>query len=415
MKRNIASILSVLVVLTVLFAFTGCGSPTATPVPPTATVVEEPVVEEPVTEELAVEEPASETPVTEEPAAAAGAKALKIGIVTSSGVDDGSFGEDCYNGILEFIETSPESTVTHVKETDISKMVQAVSDIIADYDVIVLPGYQFASVGAIAEENPDTKLILVDTAPTNADGEEVELASVYSMVFEEQEGGFFAGAAAALETKTGKVAVVNGLAYPSNVNYQWGFESGVNYANAKYGTKAEIVELPSYAGTDVTGANVGGNYVGGFADEVTGKVIGKALIDEGVDIMLVAAGASGNGVFTAIKEASDVYAIGCDVDQYDDGVKGDGSNMILTSALKVMHTNVTRQLQAVADGTFAGKNDLLGASTDSTGYVSAEGRQQLSEDTLAKLAEVYPLVKDGTIVPAANFNGYTPEDFPGLK
>lgn len=28
--------------------------------------------------------------------------------------------------------------------------------------------------------------------------------------------------------------------------------------------------------------------------------------------------------------------------------------------------------------------------------------------------ELYPQVKDGTIVPAANFNGYTPEEFPGL-
>ena len=51
------------------------------------------------------------------------------------------------------------------------------------------------------------------------------------MNFAEQESGFFAGMAAALETKTNKVAVVNGIAYPSNVNYQFGFESGVNYAN----------------------------------------------------------------------------------------------------------------------------------------------------------------------------------------
>lgn len=53
----------------------------------------------------------------------------------------------------------------------------------------------------------------------------------------------------------------------------------------------------------MTGANVGGNYVGSFADEATGKVVGKALIDQGCDIMFVAAGGSGNGVFTAAKEA----------------------------------------------------------------------------------------------------------------
>ncbi len=415
MKLNLKGIFTIILVVAMLFAFTACGTPTPTAEPTAVPATEaptaeaEPTVAEPATEEAA----APESNVA--PVEGTAKEALKVGIVTSSGVDDGSFGEDCYNGILEFIKANPDSTVTHVKEADVSKMIQAVEDIIADYDALVLPGYQFAAVGTAAQENPDTKIILVDTAPTDADGNEVELANVYSMTFAEQESGFFAGVAAALETKTGKVAVVNGLAYPSNVNYQWGFESGVNYANAKYGSKAEIVELASYAGTDVTGKEIGGNYIGSFADEVTGKVVGKALIDQGADILFVAAGASGNGVFTAVKEAKNVYAIGCDVDQFDDGVKGDGSNMILTSALKVMHTNVTKQLQAVLDGTFAGKNDLLTAATDSTGYVSAEGRQQLSEDTLAKLAEVYPLVKDGTIVPAANFNGYTPEDFPGLK
>jgi len=340
--------------------------------------------------------------------------ALKIGIITTSGVDDGSFNENCYNGILAFIKTHPTATVKDIKEPDMNKCISAVADVIADYDVLVLPGFNYAGCGTIAKENPNKKIILVDTAPTDDKGNAVELANVYSMTFAEQESGFFAGIAAALESKTGKVAVVNGIAYPSNVNYQWGFESGVNYAAAKYGTKTQCVEIASYAGTDVTGANVGGNYIGSFADEASGKVVGNALIAKGCDILFVAAGSSGNGVFAAAKEAKNVFVIGCDVDQYDDGVNG-SANIILTSALKVMDINVERQLNAIADGTFAGKNELLTATTGSTGYVSAAGRQQLSEGTLAKLKEAYELVKNGTIVPAANFNKVTPEDFPGLK
>lgn len=338
---------------------------------------------------------------------------LKIGILTTSGVDDGSFGQDCYNGILEFIKNNPEASVTPVKEPDMAKVVTAVGDIIADYDVLVLPGFQFAPVGAVLMDNPDRKVILVDTAPTDADGNTVELPNIYSMVFHEEESGFFAGIAAALETKTGKVAVVNGMAFPSNVNYQFGFMSGVNYANKHYGGKAQYVELPSYAGTDVTGKPVGGNYIGGFADEATGKVVGAALIAQGVDVLFVAAGASGNGVFTAAKEASGVYLIGVDVDQYDDGFKGQ-ENIMLTSGLKVMNANVAKQLQAIKNGSFRGKNDLLGASTDSTGYVSASGRNRLSADTLTKLKEAYGKIKAGSIVPAANFNGHTPANFPGL-
>ena len=344
-------------------------------------------------------------------------KGLKIAIVSSpSGVDDGSFNQDNYNGILSFIEKHPDATVTPVREEtgDTAAVMQAVNDIVADYDVLVCCGFQFAGIGTVAKDNPNTKFILVDSYPVDADGKEVSLDNVYAMQFKEQESGFFAGIAAALETKSGKVAVVNGIAYPSNVNYQYGFMSGVNYAKAKYDAKAEYVEIPSYAGTDVTNANVGGNYIGNFSDEATGKVVGKALLDKGVDIMLVAAGGSGNGVFTAVKEAGNAQVIGCDVDQYDDGANG-GKNIILTSVLKVMHSNVEKQLEKVLDGSFKGENALLGADTDSTGYGSADGRQQLSAETLEKLADVYKKVQSGEIVPAANFNNMTPDNFTGLK
>ena len=42
-------------------------------------------------------------------------------------------------------------------------------------------------------------------------------------------------------------------------------------------------------------------------------------------------------------------------------------------------------------------------------YVSAEGRQQLSEDALEKMAECYEKLKAGEIVPASQ------SDFQGLK
>ncbi len=347
------------------------------------------------------------------------AQGLKIAIVTSpNSVDDGSFNEDNYNGVLNFIASRGDiDTVTPVQETsgDSAAVAQLVGEIVADYDVIVATGFQSAAIGPVAQDNPDKYFILVDTFPTDAEGVTIEegLDNIYAMQFAEQESGFFAGVAAALETKSGKVAVVNGQPFPSNVNYQYGFESGVNYANKHLGATAEIVELASYAGTDVTGANVGGNYTGNFVDEAAGKTLGEALIREGCDVIFVAAGGSGNGVFAAAKESGTCMIIGCDVDQYDDGANGD-SNIILTSGLKNMAINVERQLNAIVDGTFQGGNYTLTAETDSTGYVSAEGRHQMSADTVATLDELYPQVKDGTIVPAANFNGYTPEEFPGL-
>ena len=341
---------------------------------------------------------------------------LKIAVVSSpSGVDDGNFNQNIYEGIVAFCEDNGNAEVTPVQETtgDVAAALQAAADIVADYDVIVCNGFQFAGIGTLAEENPDKTFILIDAFPTNAEGAETEYPNVYACQYLEQEGGFLAGIAAAMTTESGKVAVINGIAYPSNVNYQYGFMAGVAYANAHLGTSAECVEIAAYAGTDVTGANVGGNYIGDFADEATGKVVAEALIAQGCDVLFVAAGGSGNGSLTACKEAG-IYYIGCDVDQFDDGVNGD-SNVILTSALKCMDTTVYSVLNDYANGEFAGGNFYLDATTDSTGAVVEEGRQQLSDEAIAAINDAFAALKDGSIVPPANFNGYTPEDFPGLK
>lgn len=338
---------------------------------------------------------------------------MKIAIVSSpAGVDDHSFNEDNYNGILAFIESHPGAIVKPVQEPtgDTAASLAAVADVVADYNVIVCCGFQFAGIAEIAQKNPDVKFILVDSFPTDAEGNEVEVDNIFAMCFAEQESGFFAGMAAALETKTDKVAVVNGVAYPSNVNYQYGFECGVKYVNGTEGKNVEIIEIPAYAGTDVTGADVGGNYIGSFADIETGKVIGKALIAEDVDVIFTAAGTAGSGVLEAVKEADDVWFIGCDIDQYDDGVDGN-RNVMLTSAIKVMHRDVERTLNAISVGFFGGGNVTLQADTGSTGYVSTEGRNQLSAGTIEKMDAAYKSLVLGDIVPAANFNGITPESF----
>ena len=124
---------------------------------------------------------------------------IKICIITSSGVDDGSFNQNIYEGVQAFIAANPDATVTPVKEEtgETAAAVKAVADIVADYDVIVCCGFQFAGIGTLAAENPEVKFILVDTFPTDEEGNEVECDNLYAMQFKEQEGGFCAGMAAA--------------------------------------------------------------------------------------------------------------------------------------------------------------------------------------------------------------------------
>ena len=344
------------------------------------------------------------------------AEGLKIAIVTSpNDVHDGGFNESNYNGAVSFVNENPDSTLTAIQEKtgDPAECVKVIGDIAADYDAVICVGFQFSGINETAEDNPDVKFILVDTWPTDDNGNTVETNNINAMTYKEQEGGFFAGIAAALSTKTKKVAVVNGIAFPTNVNYQYGFMSGVNYANKHYGTKAEIVELASYSGTDVNGQNVGGNYIGSFVDQANGKIVGQALIREGCDVIFVAAGGAGMGVFTAAKEAKNVFIIGCDADQYNDGANGD-SNVILTSSLKVMDMNNKRVLTEIKAGTFKGGNFLLGADTNSISYVKTPGHHQMSEDTIAKLDSAFELVKAGKIIPASSNSGTKPDNFVGL-
>ncbi|MCL2403495.1 MAG: BMP family ABC transporter substrate-binding protein [Coriobacteriia bacterium] len=343
---------------------------------------------------------------------------LRIVVVSSpSGVDDGSFNQNVYEGAQAFRALNENATLNSIVEPDMDNAVAAVEQIVGNYDVVLLPGFQFAPITEVAQNNPDTFFVLVDAFPANPDFDEddpdsprnVDLPNVYAMQFAEQESGFFAGIAAALETETGKVAFVGGGAIPPVINYHLGFESGVNFANANLDTDAEIVNLSAFAGSD----DLDGNYVGTFNDPATGKQIGDALIAEGADIIFVAAGGSGNGVFTAAKEADGVLVIGCDVDQWHLGEDGD-RNIVLTSVLKVMDINVTRQLELIADGNFVGGNNVLQADTGSTGFVSADGRQQLDADTIAAMYDALAAVEAGDIEPAWTFSEFGSDDFPGL-
>jgi basic membrane protein A len=347
------------------------------------------------------------------PAAKAGLKIVEA--TTSTSIDDGSFNQNCWEGIQAFIKANPGATATPVNTPDMSQSIPEVQQVVGDYDVIVLPGFQYAPIGEIAQANPTKKFILVDSYPTmqsDSSGKPVELPNVYAMTFKEEESGFYAGIAAALASKTGKVAVINGIAYPSNVNYEYGFYSGVNYADKHYGAKAQKVEIDSYKDK-----KYGGNYIGSFDNEATGKQVGQALINAGCDVLFIAAGGAGNGAINAAKEATSagkkVWVVGVDVDQWKLGANG-SSNVILTSGLKIMDKNVTAQLQAIKDGTFKGQNVLLGATSSipSTGYVSAAGHQQLTDQMKQDLADAQKRLEAGQIVPAGM--GGDPNNFPGL-
>lgn len=354
----------------------------------------------------------------EDSAAAASENRLDIALASSgAGIDDGSFVQENYNGICDFISSYKKAAVTPVTEPtgEPEAALEAVSGIAPGYDVVICTGYQYAGITQTALENPDTKFILVDAFPVDETGKETEADNIYAIKFREEESGFLAGMAAALTTRTGKVAVVNAVPVASNINYMYGFESGVNYVNKHFSTGAEVIGLPDHAGLLADGTDIGGNYIGSFNDVETGHKIAAELINKGCDVIFAAAGEAGSGVLDAIKESEqDDYYIGADTDRSRDGVVN-GKNVVLTSVIKNMGSCDRKALEAVADGSFKGGCYLLGADTGATGYISAPERCRLSEDTVNKIDKAYKHIQEGLIVPASFTNGLSPDNFTGIE
>ena len=88
---------------------------------------------------------------------------MKICIISSTGVDDGSFNQNCYEGIQAFLKNHKDCKVTDIKETDYNQLIPTVEKVVGDYDVFVLPGFNFAAIGDIAKANPAKKFIVVDS------------------------------------------------------------------------------------------------------------------------------------------------------------------------------------------------------------------------------------------------------------
>lgn len=324
-------------------------------------------------------------------------RGMRLALCTSPAtVNDRAGNAACYEGVLNFmISRNLIDSVfpLQIPNDDPVQTAQFLRDSAADYDVFVCVGPAFSGLADVAKANPDKYFILMDAA---AEGNADALCSVS---YAEEQCGFFAGVAAAMETSTGHIAVVNSTPDEANTRYYYGFRSGVAYTNGNFGTTAEVIDLPAYAGTSANGTVLGGNFTGSATDQSIAYAMTRSLIDEGCDVLFVAAGAAGTGAYSAASEHDGVWVIGSESDQFTYGEKDDGTNFVLTSVTKNLVVETEARLNSILDGTFQSGAQQLTAADNALNYISAEDHQQLGEKTLAVLADAYPMMQDGTIVP----------------
>lgn len=320
--------------------------------------------------------------------------ALKVGMVTDSGtIDDRSFNQGTWEGVKKAAEElGLEYTYLRPNGTTPTDYLTAISDLYDQgYRFIACPGYLFAEAVATAQEQyPDLNIIIIDDGLAAGIG-----PNSVAILFKEQESGFMAGVATALKLQDGKVGFVGGLEIPAVQKFNWGFQQGVAYANANFGTKITM-NAEDFV------------YSGSFADLALGQQLANTMYSRGVNAIFAAAGGTGVGVINEAKNrrlsGQDVWAVGVDVDQYSVGDMGNGESCILTSAMKDVAGVAYDMVVALNNGTYPGGQLLsLGVAEDRAGIPASN--PNLTPEIEAKVAEVAAKIKSGEIVVQDNGTG----------
>ncbi|MGL4990314.1 MAG: BMP family ABC transporter substrate-binding protein [Sarcina sp.] len=318
-----------------------------------------------------------------------GKETLKVGMITDSGtIDDKSFNQGTWEGVVKAekeLENVKSQYLKPAGETEADYLKEITNIYDAGNRVIVTPGFKFETAIFKAQEKyKDSKFVLLDGSPkadTNSDGEVAD--NTVSIFYAEHESGFLAGLATALEVKEGDVGFIGGLEIPPVQKFNWGYQQGIAYANENYGTSVTIKE-----------ENI--QYANSFVDTAVGTQMAAAMYDRGVKAIFASAGKVGVGVITEAKtrvaKGENVWVIGVDVDQYQDGVYEGDKSVVLTSATKKIGKSAFEMIEHELKGTFPGGETLVfDIKTDDVGL--PEKNPNLSEDTLSKVSDVIELMK----------------------
>jgi len=307
-----------------------------------------------------------------------GLKACQI--TDTGGIDDKSFNETAYKGLLDAQEefgVEPlylEST----SEAEYEQNIQAFID--QDCDIIITVGFALGDATAAAvAANPDRAFGIIDVAYLEpAD-------NLLMMDFSTDQAGFLAGYVAASVTETGVVGTWGGIPFPTVTIFMDGFLAGVNYHNAQKGTSVRVI---GWDGTD-------GSFTNDFDSQDLGNAITQAMLQEGADIILPVAGPAGLGAGTAIRDFGKGKLIWVDTDGYFSTSFGD---IILTSIVKRMDNAVYDAVAAVVAGDFQGGTYVGTLANEGVGISPFHDFDGLVADSVkAELEEISAAIIAGTL------------------
>jgi basic membrane protein A len=204
---------------------------------------------------------------------------------------DKSFNEAAYNGAKRWAEETG-GTFAEIEMASEAQREQALRRFAeAGNNPIVMTGFAFAStLDTVAQDYPETKFAIIDGV--------VDQPNVQSVVFQEHEGGYLVGIAAAMASKSGTVGFIGGMDVPLIRNFACGYVQGVKATNPD----AKVIQ------------NMTGTTPAAWNDPVKGGELTKAQIAQGADVVYAAAGGTGVGVLQAAAD-NGILSIGVDSNQ----------------------------------------------------------------------------------------------------
>ena len=141
-------------------------------------------------------------------------------------------------------------------------------------------------------------------------------------------------------------------------------------------------------------------YAGAFDNAQTGQSLAAKMYDQGAYVIYHAAGGTGNGL---IKEATDrrvngedVWAIGVDRDQYEDGIYDGDKSAILTSMIKKVDVAAYDIAKLTLEGNFPG-GETITFNLENEGVGLPENNPNLSDEIIKAANDFIPKIVSGEI------------------
>ncbi|MFJ9429025.1 BMP family protein [Streptomyces sp. NPDC101490] len=295
------------------------------------------------------------------------------------GRGDQSFNDAAYAGLkkaedelgVKGAEAEPSAG-----EGDADKVQRLTSLARAGNNPVIGVGFAYApAIEKVAKQFPKTTFgIIDDTSVTGA--------NIANLVFNEEQGSYLAGVAAAKASKTGTVGFIGGVEVPLIKKFEAGFAQGVKDTNPKAKVLTQYLTQPP-------------NF-DGFAKPDLGKAAAQGQLDKGADVIYAAAGLAGSGSIEAAANAGK-WAIGVDSDQYNQAGLAKYKDRILTSVTKDVSDSVFNLVKSVKDGKPESGEVRYGLATDGVGLADSNPAYTKMTDVIAAVDKAKKDIVDGKI------------------